>query len=315
LVYKDRLYRAIEFLLLFDESEKTLPTCDSKPQGLLRLISDSVPFEFVKNLMDSDGNTRKYKDIYEFFKRIAAQTAEFDTLTKAARRFSTSFGGAAFAASERNHQHHLADTEVTETKTTASVTKASASTAVVPYQRWPRKTIAVMESVLEEGDEKIDPEDNAVNDESEFTDDDAMFCHESPSTKKLNAITASDKLGMACFRMVTRNSCQIPNCEYSHDSHIVGAARDKQMAEMTEAKRAMQSGHQATLRQFDKQGAKALKPSFQPTIAPAPMRPVHTDTTPRLSLLSRVIEPIVDQHIGQEDVCFRRIDAIFNKYC
>ena len=31
LVYKDQLYRAIEFLLLFDESEKTLPTCDSKP--------------------------------------------------------------------------------------------------------------------------------------------------------------------------------------------------------------------------------------------------------------------------------------------
>ena len=84
LVYKDRLYRAIEFLLLFDESEKTLPTCDSKPQGLLRLISDSVPFEFVKNLMDSDGNTRKYKDVYEFFKRISVQTAEFDSLTKAA---------------------------------------------------------------------------------------------------------------------------------------------------------------------------------------------------------------------------------------
>ena len=101
---------------MFDESEKTLPTCDSKPQGLLRLISDSVPFESVKNLMDSDGNTKKYKDVYEFFKRISVQTAEFDYLTKAARRFSTSFGGAAFAAIERNHQHHLADTEVVESK-------------------------------------------------------------------------------------------------------------------------------------------------------------------------------------------------------
>ena len=85
------------------------------------------------------------------------------------------------------------------------------------------------------------------------------------------------------------------------------------MTDLTEAKRAMQSGHQATLRQFDKQGGKALKPSFQPTVAPAPMRPVHTDTTPRLSLLSRVIEPIVDQHIGQEDACFKRI-ALMTKH-
>jgi len=57
LVYKDKLYRAIEFLLLFEGSEDSLPTCDSKPQDLLRLISDSVPFEYIKNLMDADGNT------------------------------------------------------------------------------------------------------------------------------------------------------------------------------------------------------------------------------------------------------------------
>ena len=31
LVYKDKLYRAIEFLLLFEGSEDSLPTCDSKP--------------------------------------------------------------------------------------------------------------------------------------------------------------------------------------------------------------------------------------------------------------------------------------------
>ena len=190
----------------------------------MRLISDSVPFEFVKNLMDSDGNTKKYKDVYEFFKRISVQTAEFDSLTKAARRFSTSFGGAAFAASERNHQHHLADIEVTEFKATAPVSKAPASTAVVPSQRWPRKTVAIMESVEEEGDENIDPENNTnmADDESEFTDDDAMLCYESPSAKKLNAITTSDKLSMACFRMVTKNSCLLPNCEYSHDSNIHG---------------------------------------------------------------------------------------------
>jgi hypothetical protein len=74
LVYKDKLYRAIEFLLLFEGSEDSLPTCDGKPQGLLRLISDSVPFEYKKNLMDADGNTKRYKDVYEFFKRVAVQS-------------------------------------------------------------------------------------------------------------------------------------------------------------------------------------------------------------------------------------------------
>ena len=150
-----------------------------------------------------------------------------------------------------------------------------------------------MESVQEENDENIDPENNMADDENEFAeDDDAMLCYKSPSTKKLNAITASDKLGMACYRYVTKNSCSLLNCEYSHDRDIVAAERDKQMADLSEAEGAMQSGYQATLRQFDKEGGKALKPSFHPTVAPAPMRPVHTDTTSRLSLLSR--EHIID---------------------
>ena len=75
-----------------------------------------------------------------------------------------------------------------------------------------------------------------------------------PRDKKLKAITASDKLEMACFRCVSKNSCSIPNCEYSHDHDIVTAARDKQMADLTEAKRQMQADHQATLKIFDKQG-------------------------------------------------------------
>jgi len=79
LVYKDRLYRAIEFLLLYEGSEDSLPTSDRKPQGMLRLISDSVPFEFIKNMMDADGNTKKYIHVYDFFKRVSAQTAEFDS--------------------------------------------------------------------------------------------------------------------------------------------------------------------------------------------------------------------------------------------
>jgi ketopantoate hydroxymethyltransferase len=97
--------------------------------------------------------------------------------------------------------------------------------------------------------------------------------------KKLNAIIASDKLGMACFRCVTKNSFSIPNCEYSHDRVIIAAARDKQMADLTETKRQMQAGHQANLKVFDKQGAKAVKLNVPQ------MRPTHTDATPRLSLL------------------------------
>ena len=43
LVYKEKLIRAIEFLLLHPDTDAALPACDSKPLGLLRLISDEVP--------------------------------------------------------------------------------------------------------------------------------------------------------------------------------------------------------------------------------------------------------------------------------
>ena len=109
LVYKDRLYRAIEFLLLFEGTEDSLPTCDNKPQGLLKLISDTVPYGYIKNLMESDGPLQKYKDVYEFFKRVAVQSVEFDSLAKAARKFSTTFGGPEFLSSERNRQRFLTD--------------------------------------------------------------------------------------------------------------------------------------------------------------------------------------------------------------
>ena len=126
-----------------------------------------------------------------------------------------------------------------------------------------------MESVEEENDKNVDLGNNISPEDSE---DDLGEMDSTARDKKLNAITASDKLGMACFRCVTKNSCSIPNCEYSHDRDIVAAARDKQMADLTEAKRQMQAGHQATLQIIDKQGAKAVKPN------PPQMRPTHTDT-------------------------------------
>ena len=260
MVYKDKLYRAIDFLLWFEGSEDSLPTCDSKPQGLLRLISDSVPFEYIMNL------GRKHQEIQGCIRVLQEnQSAEFDSLTKAAKKFSTAFSGAAFAASERNHQHHLSDTDASSQALT-SATKPVATGAVVPYQKLPRRTVAVMESVEEENDENIDPVNNFDS------EDDLGETDSSARDKKLNAIIASDKLGMACFGCVTKNSCSIPNCEYSHDRDIIAAARDKQMADLTQAKRQMQTGHQATLKIIDKQGAKAVKPN------PPQMRPTHTDT-------------------------------------
>ena len=126
LVYKERMFRAVEFLLLYDGTDQALPACDSKNLGLLRLIADEVPFRFIQLMMDSDGPTKKYNNMYEFFKRVAIQAAEYEQLSKAAKKFSASFGGSVFEQSKRNHQHPLADTAV--------------------YRKWTPR-VAVMESV------------------------------------------------------------------------------------------------------------------------------------------------------------------------
>jgi hypothetical protein len=141
--------------------------------------------------------------------------------------------------------------EVKDAQALTSATKPVATGAVVPYQKWPRRTVAVMEAVKEENDENIDPDTNFNPEDSE--DDPDETDNATVWDKKLNAIIASDKLRTACFRCVSKNSCSIPNCEYSHDRDIVAAARDKQMADLTEAKRQMQAGHQATLKIFEKQ--------------------------------------------------------------
>lgn len=62
----------------------------------------------------------------------------------------------------------------------------------------------------------------------------------------------------------------------------------------------MQAGHQASLRTYDNVGAKAVKSNLL-SIAQPQLRPLHTGTTPRLSLLSRSFEPIIDQHTGCKD--------------
>ena len=100
-VYKEDLIRAIESLLLHPDTDAALPACDSEPLGLLRLISDEVPFEFIQRMMNADGTTKKYDNVFEFFKRIALKATEHTQLSKAAKVFSASFGGSAFEQNER----------------------------------------------------------------------------------------------------------------------------------------------------------------------------------------------------------------------
>lgn len=104
-----------------------------------------------------------------------------------------------------------------------------------------------METVLEDDelDENEDPEENKCH----FKKDNVSKKYES-----IAAMTASERLNAACYRMVKKNSCSRVNCEYSHDKAVIAAARDKQISDLTETKRLIQAGHQATVKSNDKQG-------------------------------------------------------------
>ena len=88
-----------------------------------------------------------------------------------------------FEQSKRNHQHPLADTAV--------------------YRKWTPR-VAVMESVQEE------EEDNDEN-----ADPYASSNTESQSLASIKVMTASERLGTACYKMVSKDSCNQVNCEYS----------------------------------------------------------------------------------------------------
>jgi hypothetical protein len=134
-----------------------------------------------------------------------------------------------------------------------------------------------MATVPEDDEEDIDDDENknpAVN-----------IVHDvqkHPPATSIKIMIASEKLSSACFGMVIRNSCKQVNCEYSHDKAIIAVARDKQIADLTAAKRAMQDGHQATIKIFDKAGTKVFQPS---AVQPIERRPVATDISTRISLL------------------------------
>lgn len=48
------MFRAMEFILVQVASDTCLPACDSKPQGLLRLISDEVPHRYIALILVSE---------------------------------------------------------------------------------------------------------------------------------------------------------------------------------------------------------------------------------------------------------------------
>ena len=196
-------------------------------------------------MMNADGTTKKYDNVFEFFKRIALKATEHTQLFKAAKVISASFGGSAFEQNERNHQHPLADTTVHKQEHVSAVAAVSA----IPYRKWTPRVAAMsarsssMSTVTEDDEEEDDNEEpNETKDPSDNVIIDTDRHHPTTSIK----MTASEKLSSACFAMVIRNSCKQVNCEYSHDKAIIAAARDKQIADLTAAKRAMQDGIRLT---------------------------------------------------------------------
>ena len=101
LVYKERMFRAVEFILLHAPSDDSLPACDTKPQGLLKLISDEVPHRFIALILESDPPGTKYKDIYKFFTRVAIHTKRCEALHQESQVFRHSFGGSRFEKAQR----------------------------------------------------------------------------------------------------------------------------------------------------------------------------------------------------------------------
>jgi len=108
-----------------------------------------------------------------------------------------------------------------------------------------------------------------------------------------------------------RNSCKQVNFEYSHDKAIIAVARDKQIVDLTAAKRAMQDGHQATMKIIDKAGTKAFKPA---AVQPIERRPVASDISPRISLLQQPLGPQLNEEVGREAECFSRVAAMTQRF-
>ena len=164
------MFRAVEFILLHAPSDNSLPACDTKPQGLLKLISDEVPHRFIALILESDPPGTKYKDIYKFFTRVAIHTKRCEALHQESQVFRHSFGGSRFEKAQREAIE--GSSRLIDTTTPTTTIEAGTVKPQVPFNKWtprakpPAAVVAVMKTIneedtyYEEGNENLDPEDN-----------------------------------------------------------------------------------------------------------------------------------------------------------
>ena len=152
LVYKERMFRAIEFILLHAPSDAFLPARNTKPQGLLKLISDEVPDRYVALILESDANGTKYENIDKFFARVVLHTKRCEELHRESKFFRSSFGGSQFELAQRNaasgsSSSANSSTRANETNPT-STTEATIVKPPVPFNRWTPRQFRERRSVV-----------------------------------------------------------------------------------------------------------------------------------------------------------------------
>lgn len=159
-----------------------------------------------------------------------------------------------------------ASTRVDKTNPTTTVEAATLKPSV-PFNRWTpraqpaRPVVAVIKTIDEYDKENGDFENEESHSSNANQNQHGEYfpvcgsCDDS----SMSVMTASEKLLKTCYRHLTKNYCGVPNCEYSHDPGIIAAARDKSIADLTNAKRELQLKHQGTMKTFEQQGSKSFK--------------------------------------------------------
>jgi len=136
-VYKKRMFRDMEFILLHAPFDAFLPASDNKGQGLLRLISEEVPHRYIALILESNQPGTKYVTIYKYA-RVALHTKRCEELHRESKFFRSSFGGSQFELAQRNaasgsSSSTNASTRADKTNPTATV-EATTVKPLVPDQ-------------------------------------------------------------------------------------------------------------------------------------------------------------------------------------
>ena len=166
------------------------------------------------------------------------------------------------------------------------------------------KTIVEDSDELEnDGVENNDPLSNEAN--QDYEEEDFSLCEPCDSSG-MKVMTASEKMQKACFCHLTKNPCQVTNCEYSHDPAIIAAAQYKQIADLQNAKQELLLKHQGTLKAYEQHGSRSMKQGTHMV----QRRPQNPEVAPTISLLMQAPGPQLDQHIGREHECYQRITLL-----